>query len=613
MSKSDDYKKITIKAIRSALKTHFFTRDVWAENQGMSKTFKDLRPTYQERNEYWEKCLNLLKNEWLKDSSMKSEIETIIAESIRGLSSQAFGNVILPFVEEICRIKKYDWNEARDNLKLTLKYEKPVLLESDLIMINELINKLTPEDIFKQYEIYINNPGWEVTEDENGKYVDGWKINTEKYVKKLTKEELKWKELIDVFYVGKQIQGYYFGEELGMALKSKNEYDDFIETSIVKLKSLKFEERNISVFIGFLNGLNDISKNNLIINRFLDSEELFKNSFSLASGIEFESHLLKRYLETVEKKKEHILDLIAFKYCRAFDKFSDDEINDFINNILNFQGDGIYVSFALLYNIFWRNKSRFNSYKSLFRKILLTEDIIFEVSNKDHLGLFEWKEIVEKIIENEIDNELALHIVKQIIDLIRKDGLRSDIYTQDVLGILLNRYFSIVWPIIGEAILEDSFVYIHLEHLLGHRIYLENESFPDDIKLKERERNGILFKSNNEIVFSWCLENSPLAPLRLARYLPIFDENKDNKWHPFTFSFINEFGKDIKVLSAISAKMSTYSWTGSVVPLLIGEKELYKQLLDHPLSTVRKWALQNIEYIDKSIKRESNEDQELYI
>jgi hypothetical protein len=323
--------------------------------------------------------------------------------------------------------------------------------------------------------------------------------------------------------------------------------------------------------------------------------------------------LLKRYLETVEKKKEHILDLIAFKYCRAFDKFSDDEINDFINNILNFQGDGIYVSFALLYNIFWRNKSRFNSYKSLFRKILLTEDIIFEVSNKDHLGLFEWKEIVEKIIENEIDNELALHIVKQIIDLIRKDGLRSDIYTQDVLGILLNRYFSIVWPIIGEAILEDSFVYIHLEHLLGHRIYLENESFPDDIKQKERERNGILFKSNNEIVFSWCLENSPLAPLRLARYLPIFDENKDNKWHPFTFSFINEFGKDIKVLSAISAKMSTYSWTGSVVPLLIGEKELYKQLLDHPLSTVRKWALQNIEYIDKSIKRESNEDQELYI
>jgi hypothetical protein len=613
ISKSDSYKKITIEAIKNALKTDYFTRDVGAENQGMSKTLKDFRPTFFERNEYWKKCLSLLKNEWMNDSDFKSNIEAIIVASIRGLVSQGLGNIILPLIKELSEIKNYDWIEARNNLKLTLNYEKNIIIPDNEKIINELIEKLTPIDIFKRYELFVNNPGWEVTRDENGKYIDKWKINTEKFVVELIKNESEWKKLIDVFYVGRQIQGFDFGEELGKIMKETGEFNEFIKLSISKIESIEKEKRNIVVLIGFLNGLDDRDLNDKLIKLFINNDKLVSSSFRLASGVIFNSSLLIDFLNLVKQNSEYINNLLELKYCRSFDNFSDGEILNFIGNLFTINSDAHYISFSLLYHICWRNKTRLDSFKVLFRKILLQKSLILYISEKDPSDLLEWKEIAEKILSNCSDNEFAIHVMKEMINFLRKDGIRFDIYIQDIMRILLNKYFLIVWPYIGETLLEDSIIYIDIGHFIGSRIEFENENLPDDIRKKDKERNGLLFKNNNEMVMEWCINNSPKAPLRLARFIPIFDEKEGEKWHPFTLSFIDNFGTNKNILNEISANMSTYSWTGSIVPLLESEKKLYEQLQEHPLLSVRKWAQQNIDYLVKSIKRESNEDQELYI
>ena len=150
-------------------------------------------------------------------------------------------------------------------------------------------------------------------------------------------------------------------------------------------------------------------------------------------------------------------------------------------------------------------------------------------------------------------------------------------------------------PLKGELIIKQS--------LLGSHHDYRNQS------------EGLLFIGNPEkfeAIFEWCKRNKGSELYWIAELLPLFDKqrNKESKWHGYAKKFIDEFGNDKNVLSAIGAKLGTYSWTGSVVPKLESDKALFVELLDHPFPSVREWAQLHIEDLDKRIKWESNRDEE---
>ena len=59
--------------------------------------------------------------------------------------------------------------------------------------------------------------------------------------------------------------------------------------------------------------------------------------------------------------------------------------------------------------------------------------------------------------------------------------------------------------------------------------------------------------------------------------------------------------------------MGTYSWSGSVVPFLESKRELFKQLSNHKIESVREWAGLYIGYLEKDIERENDRDAEHFI
>jgi len=59
--------------------------------------------------------------------------------------------------------------------------------------------------------------------------------------------------------------------------------------------------------------------------------------------------------------------------------------------------------------------------------------------------------------------------------------------------------------------------------------------------------------------------------------------------------------------------MGNYSWTGSVIPLLISKKQLFESLLNHKINTVVDWAKRNIKYLEEEIKREKYRDEEMFL
>ena len=73
---------------------------------------------------------------------------------------------------------------------------------------------------------------------------------------------------------------------------------------------------------------------------------------------------------------------------------------------------------------------------------------------------------------------------------------------------------------------------------------------------------------------------------------------------------LNEFGNQKKVLDTLSARIHSFSWVGSVIPLLENRKKALNILLDHKYKEVALWAEHNIQYFDEEIKREKRKEAE---
>lgn len=231
----------------------------------------------------------------------------------------------------------------------------------------------------------------------------------------------------------------------------------------------------------------------------------------------------------------------------------------------------------------------------------------FNKNFDNQLDDYKWTEAITSILYNEKEVEFAKFINKSITDSITLENLyHLDHYIQKVYEVLLTVHFNSIWKDLSDALLsnEDKYLKFYgLKNILGSRIGGVGRSM------------GVLFDGDIESIFSWCKDNRPLAPTRLAELIPIFDNNNTNYtvWHPYAIRLMNEFGDIKEVMSNLSSNMGSYSWTGSIVPFLESKKELFKQLTSHKLEIVKEWAISHIDYLDKDIEREKNRDAENFI
>jgi hypothetical protein len=85
--------------------------------------------------------------------------------------------------------------------------------------------------------------------------------------------------------------------------------------------------------------------------------------------------------------------------------------------------------------------------------------------------------------------------------------------------------------------------------------------------------------------------------------LDITIENDKKLLSPIINSLINEFGSDKRVLDELSAKLHSYSTSGSAVDIFEERIELLLPLLEHQIDQVREFAKKEINefkiYIEK--------------
>lgn len=592
------YYDFAIRAMKIGLNFGHASRMGGAEQQG-SRTLVDNNPTWKEIDEYWRNILNKLL-EIIKSKNQYSDLASdAIANSIRTMFHIGMGKLILPYLKEISELKNNDWDSGLKGVKFARKYEKHSIPEKQLEELNSLVELLTKTDFSTKYLTLSSS--YHLDNDET--------YSSEKVIEEIIKladefidNNVSWEETFPSLYKNQQVFSYHFGKRLSELLKDdKTKINRFIDYSLEVISQIPLEERNFTVLGGFISNSSDEIKKEFY-SRLFQSSEFSSQLFYFLSIDKSGKDYFDLLFQLIDNKIYDVNSFYAFTYSNVLAQLNFEELNAFSERLFAYGDDGYSVVFDLFADLSYGDEVKKKLLVPIYKKCILK--LGFKRKFKRQLDDYKWTEVISFIISDEKEVDFAKFINKSIIDSITwENSYHLDHYIQGVYEILLKVHFNSIWKDLSDALISKEEQYIKfygLKHILGSSIGGVGRSV------------GVLFDGDIDSIFNWCTDNKPLAPMRLAELIPIFDNNNTDytKWHPVALRLIDEYGDIKEVRDHLSSNMGTYSWTGSVVPFLESKKELFKQLTNHKTEGVREWAVSYIGYLDKDIEREKNRDAE---
>lgn len=125
---------------------------------------------------------------------------------------------------------------------------------------------------------------------------------------------------------------------------------------------------------------------------------------------------------------------------------------------------------------------------------------------------------------------------------------------------------------------------------------------------------GPLFQCNIETIKEVCLQESQgCLPYRLAYLAPVFDySDKDepsfSQFFYWLLEHFDSFKEQEEIMSEFSSNMGSYSWVGSIIPLLEKKINCFKKLEHHTNIIVKKWVIENILSLSEQLRKEQNSE-----
>lgn len=605
---NEDYQSLGVQALGSALTVAHFSRMGGAEEQGDSIPLEDYKPSGQEVYQYWQKAINKLEKLSQQQGPFKERAVAILKEQFYGLCAQGAGKLIIPVIASLITTGQYNRMEARTQIQFILNSGR-VFEKKSIEELEKMLEDLYPKDFSEKFKITVQSPSYEEYVDDESENSHGQKLASkiDKLSLEFIQQKDKWNEIIDSFLIGHIAEGFNFGKSIANQISS-SDVKELLDLYLKKIKTASTENRNISIPIGILSAYKDKELARTVFHKLLDDEQLKYMSFAIAKAAELPATDFASLLDYAEKGDFPTTFFGEFMYGWGLRHLPQEELIDVLQRMRKLKNGGNAIAFLILAS--WTNgdKEAFSKFSALLREMIMQDSDIILSHLQNSMDIFYYSETVSKILNEKEDKEVAKKIIEVIID---EANHLEHYYSKEnnfrkLLNILQEKYFPILWEAISKMYLnieEYGLAAFHFKQLLGSQHDYNYQS------------EGLLFGGDSkkfEIIFEWCKINRERELYWIAELLPIFDtvRSEQSNWHPYALKFIDEFGEDEHFLSAISAKLGTYSWVGSVVPKLKSDKALFEKLLDHRNEKVRNWARIHIEDADKRIKWESNRDEE---
>jgi hypothetical protein len=597
----DSYRRtLAVQALDHALQTYSFSRMGGAESQGSGPALADWQPRiWGEVFDYWSEVLRHLTTLALNNDELAEQARNVIAGHIRGLVKYGLMEELQQALTRIIDHRGPYWPTALEQVRQTINFEGQKIPRVGLERLYKWEQLLQPETIPERLRLVVSIPPWgDVTESKDGRYMD----RAEERAKTLAEEcALNVRPLLEHLHVvlqGEQRQGLAFGQRLGQCIEAPS---PFINQALKVLGSLNRETANASVLASFLRSVK--ARDTELVQRTLgavaNDPRLHHYLVDLTRMARPSLSDLQRVLRLVEAGYIPVGDLKIFAYGGVLDHLRPDDVIAFTDELLVYDSIGAWTALDILFLYQHGDVGRWNACKNQYRKTLMHPRVNF-IEQPIMADLYHWQVVANKLLE-EKDTELAQALMTIILAacMSRHSSLSVNDVFQPVVKSLLEHYRDAVWPLLSGALLSDDIVAVHrLSNLIGNRF--EKEEGP-----------GVLFTLPQEFLLEWCQTHPTTAPALLARTIPLFQREGERwTWTPLARAVIDRYGAQQAVLSAFTANLGTYSWSGSLLPYY--ERQVYplEQLRHHHIQEVRLWAGIQLGYVRRQILRESTRDAE---
>lgn len=596
LNQSDEYATLAFKAIDVALNCSHFHRTGGAEKQG-TKILSDYNPSPEEISAYWKAALDILVNAVGKNSNYSDLAGEIITNHTAELLRIGVPGLILPVLSEVAKLKQYEWDALLSVLYRVRTRMKNRLHPDDFQKIQNLISLLNKDTFRFKYIMISDSNYYEGLEHD-------WRKRTEvqqNRYKQLAEEFVQHKDYsednLKTLYKNNRIISNPFGKRIAELIESDlNEARRFIDLSTKILDEIDANERNPHVILNFAQGLQVQKLKDYLIDSLRANQQLSALIFPIYGLWTVPLTKIGLLFSLISEKKVKVSEFMQF-FNNYGDAVNPENTVSLCMQLVDYGVEGKKVAVEILHNHLFFNEDKAPIVLEALKKI------IYSLSREDMLeiGVDYCFENIKLILKNQNDNAFAKQVIRMIIFLMGRTEyyIHQDYALQEALKIILKEHFDAIWPDLNQALLSDGENYMtfyNLHEILQASMMANNET-----------PNTIITQENIDEIFDWCKVNPDVAPARLAHILPLYDSKE---FHPLIMRLLNEFGNQKKVLDTLSARIHSFSWVGSVIPLLENRKKALNILLDHKYKEVALWAEHNIQYFDEEIKREKRKEAE---
>ncbi|BDC07554.1 hypothetical protein [Phocaeicola vulgatus] len=590
----EEQKKLILRAVDRALNTSNFIYFNGAEVQGQRK-LENYRPkSSDEVDAYISSCLDIIYKEIEQGTEYRDYCINVLSENFRALSAFGEFDIVIPYVKKVAKILDYEWENMKMNLYLAIKDEKIACCNRIKDELKALIDNFTKDTFEARFSMVEKFYASDVDFKDINNQLD-YKKKKAKYealAVEMAEKKLFTKDTLQVIYNCETYQAQQFGRKLATLL-SKEEQMKFIENSLEVLP-----ENCTSIIVDFIAMVDeDVFAQTFDI---VKQQGRYNLLFSIVAirDYKFQGKYIDLLYDLVLTHEADISNFIYFWNYSPIITLTSDEAAAFLSRILSLPNsyETVLHMVSILY-IDGRSKDNQMFDKIFEQEVFKSIDRIQELMQNPH-----YTQVLCSLLSNSKRDQLAKSAMSGIINYIIENHNISITYNvEEILSILLEKYFDVTWDILAQAMSlekDEEGKFYNLYWILGSMsIY---NKFPSLIFTKEHERT----------LLDWCAKNPDVNAYRLMSIAPML--NGDN-FSDIVIQIINLYGNRNLVLTALSDKLNSFASTGSALPIYDSRIKLAETLINHRLPEVSAWATLQVEKLKQAREQTRKFEEELTI
>jgi hypothetical protein len=598
-SNREPVRRLAVEALEQAIDTYGGSRVVGAEYQGSGAPLEEWRPkVWGEAFEYWDEALKRLSRLVLEKDPLASLAKSSIASHIRGLMQygrvDSLDNVVTKIVESEGPV----WPEALDSIKRSLSFDAGAMPPEGKAKLEDWVRLLTPKELRERLKLYVTNPPHEHVKGKDGHYIDVAQENAKRLAQELASDPDSLFEYLDNLLAGEQRVSFSFGKYL---VESARRSEPLLSQTVDRV--VQIQKPNITFLLGILNGIYNLdpSEWERVVDKLSKTEVLLPHYGDIANSGQVTPGQLHFAVELIAQNKITPTSMSTLIYGRSLEHLSSDIVSQFVLDLASISSASAWVALHILSMYCYGNKELWKQCREPFRQMVVRLPLDKDL-RQDQLDMYNWQLVVEGLISLE-GEEFAKKISQRILDVVSLKKIDyGDLwhYVQPLLRKIFQLHGRAVWPLFAGAIKSAA----PLERYMLTELLGSGSNF-------EKKSPCVLAELPDELLREWCIQEPDIAPWFVAQATDVLLDTADGvQLSPRARFLIDHFGDDERVLSALSANLGSFGWTGSLVPYYRNELRALEPLKNHEKLNVREWVRRRIVYLNKVIEGETRRDEE---